>query len=139
MFSAGLIQVIIGLSLILFGIFEIIMGSSLYNKMQNTSIIMIILGIISIILGMLFIFYINNLALIADFEFYIVGFIMIIFGITSLISVFHPFSKLTSVLILIIGIIIMALGVVAANQPIFIAILLGICLILEGISLILLD
>ena len=59
---------------------------------------------------------------------------MIFLGIAGLFS--GPgVSKITSVLIVILGIIAIALGGLSLTQPIYAAILIGVCLIIQGISL----
>ncbi len=45
-------------------------------------------------------------------------------------------SAFTSILVLIMGIVAIALAVFALNQPIYIAIIIGVVLIIEGITMI---
>ncbi|WP_405308941.1 DUF308 domain-containing protein [Methanobrevibacter sp.] len=138
MFSADLISIIVGLSLLYFGICTAFMGFSMRRDFDNTiPNITIIIGIIAIIFGFLFLFYIDAISFITGIQFYIVGFIMIVFGITGLISKRNSISTFTSILVLIMGIIAIALAVFALNQPIFIAIIIGIVLIVEGIAMML--
>ncbi len=80
MFSSDLISIIVGLSLLYFGICTAFMGFNMRRDFDNTiSNITIIIGIIAIIFGFLFLFYINALSFITGIQFYIVGFIMIVF------------------------------------------------------------
>ena len=103
MFSSDLISIIVGLSLLYFGICTAFMGFNMKRDFDNTiPNITIIIGIIAIIFGFLFLFYINALSF-----------------------------------MLIMGIIAIALAVFALNQPIFIAIIIGIVLIVEGIAMML--
>ena len=44
-------------------------------------------------------------------------------------------SKTSSLLILLVGIVAIALAVFSVAQPIFVAILIGLCLIIEGVKL----
>lgn len=137
MFSADLISIIVGLSLLYFGICTAFMGFSMRRDFDNTiPNITIIIGIIAIIFGFLFLFYIDAISFITGIQFYIVGFIMIVFGITGLISKMNRISAFTSILVLIMGIIAIALAVFALNQPIYIAIIIGVVLIIEGITMI---
>lgn len=137
MFSATLISVIVGLSLLFFGISSAFMGFNMRNEMKSYSTASIIIGIIAIIFGFLFIFYIDALSFLVGIQFYIVGFIMIVFGITGLLSPMTRFSRFTSLLVLIMGILAIFLGAFALDQPIYIAIIIGIVLIIEGIAMIL--
>ena len=130
-FSADTISIIVGLSLLFFGFASVINGFSLWN-MSTFSKINLIIGIISIIFGILFIFAINALSFLVGFQFYIIGFIMIFCGIVGIISN-SALSKTTSLLILIIGIIAIVLAVYSITQPIYAAILIGLCLIIQGV------
>lgn len=138
MFSAGLVSVIVGLSLLFFGISTAFMGWNMRDGINNTAgNIILIIGIIAIIFGFLFIFYIDALSFLIGIQFYIVGFIMIIFGIIGLFSRMNRMSPFTSILVLLMGIIAIVLAAFAMDQPIYIAIIIGIVLIIEGIMMIL--
>ena len=137
MFSAGLVSVIVGLSLLFFGISSAFMGFNMRRQLGYLAIAFTIIGIIAVIFGFLFIFYIDAMSFLMGIQFYIVGFIMIVFGITSLLSKMTSFSTFTSVLVMIMGIVAIALGAFSINQPIYIAMIIGVVLIIEGITLIL--
>lgn len=137
MFSSGLISVIVGLSLLFFGISSAFMGYNMRNDFNSFSTASIIIGIIAIIFGFLFIFYIDALSFLIGIQFYIVGFIMIIFGISGLISKMTRVSTFSSILVLIMGIVAIALAAFAVSEPVYIAIIIGICLIIEGVALML--
>ena len=137
MFSSGLVSVIVGLSLLFFGISSVYLGYNMRNEFDLYSKTTIIIGIIGIIFGFLFIFYIDALSFLIAIQFYIVGFIMIIFGISGLISRMGSISTFTSILVLIMGVIAIALAAFSINQPVYIAIIIGIVLIIEGVALIL--
>lgn len=139
MFSSELVSIIVGLSLVFFGISAAFMGYTLKDRQKEVAITIILIGIISIILGLLFIFYINAISFLVAFQFYIVGFIMIIFGIAGLVSKVSRISNFTSILVLLMGIVAIALGVFAGENPIFLAIVIGIVLIIEGIAYLLDD
>lgn len=137
MFSSGLVSIIVGLSLLFFGISSVYLGYNMRNDFDLYAKTTIIIGIIAIIFGFLFIFYIDALSFLIAIQFYIVGFIMIIFGISGLISRMGPISTFTSILVLIMGVIAIALAAFSINQPIYIAIIIGIVLIIEGVALVL--
>lgn len=63
---------------------------------------------------------------------------MIFFGIAGALSKKHV-PLLTSLLILIMGIVAIALALFAMAEPIYIAMIIGICLIIEGVALMLSD
>lgn len=139
MFSSGLVSVIIGLSMIFFGICAAYMGFETRRETGYLGIGILIIGIIAVIFGILFIFYIDALSFIIGLEFYVVGFIMIIFGIISLISRMKRIPAFTSILVLVMGIVMIALAAFAIEQPIFIAILIGVVLIIQGLSMMMID
>lgn len=132
MFSAELVSVIVGVSLLFFGFASLINGFSVWNMLTHFSAVNVVIGIISIIFGLLFIFAIDALSFLVGLQFYIIGFIMIIFGIVGLISE-SRLSKTTSLLILVIGVIAILLAIFAVAQPIYVAILIGVCLIIQGL------
>lgn len=139
MFSAELVSILIGLSLVFFGISAAILGYKMEPRMHYFKITSIIIGIISILLGLLFIFYINAISFIVAYVFYIVGFIMIVFGITGLMAKVDKVSKFTSILVLLMGILTIAIGVFAGNNPMYLTIIIGIVLLLEGVAYLLED
>ena len=139
MFSSELVSIIVGLSLVFFGISAAFMGYAMKDSQKQVAIAIIIIGVISIILGLLFMFYINAISFLVAFQFYIVGFIMIIFGIAGLVSHVSRISNFTSILVLLMGIVAIALGTFAGNNPLYLAIVIGIVLILEGIAYLLDD
>lgn len=139
MFSSGLVSIIIGVSLLFFGISAALMGYGMRHSSRAFFLIMLIIGIVSIILGLSFIFYLDAISFIVAFQFYIVGFMMIIFGISGLLSKSTRITTFTSVLVLLMGIVAIALAVFAGNNPIFLSIVIGVVLVIEGIAYLLED
>lgn len=140
MFSESLISIVVGLSLLFFGISAVYTGWNMRQYANNTySSPFIVIGIIVIILGFLFIFYIDALSFLVGIQFYLVGFIMIIFGITGMLSRINTFSLFTSILVFVMGIVAIALAAFAMAQPIYIAIIIGVILVIEGVALLFFD
>lgn len=119
------ISMVIGLSFLFFGIAIILNEFSAIN---------IIVGVLSIILGIIFIGNIAALSFIFGFQFYVVGIILVLAGVAGIISS-SQVSKMASIVILILGIIAFGLGGLSFDQPLFATILVGVSLIIEGISL----
>ena len=134
LYSAAAVSLIAGICLIAFGFAAIIDGFSVWSMLTHVSAINILLGICAILLGLLFIYKIDALSFIVSFQFYLIAFVMMFVGIVGLISGIDTLSKLTSILIIILGIIAIFLAFYSIAQPLYAAILVGICLILEGIS-----
>ena len=135
MFSAELISIIVGLSLLVFGISSLFMGFNIRNDINKLpSTLSIILGILAIIIGFMFIFYIDALSFLVGLQFYIIGFIMILLGITGVIARINTASTITSIFVALLGIVSIFLAIFALNQPVYIAIIIGVVLIIEGIT-----
>ena len=124
-FSTLALTVLIGLSLIFLGIVLILSGFTAFN---------IIIGILAIIVGAAFTFNIAALAILFSLQFYVIGILLILAGIVGLFSG-PQMSKIASILIIIFGIISCALGGLSIDQPLFAAILIGVSLIVKGVSL----
>jgi uncharacterized membrane protein HdeD (DUF308 family) len=124
-FSTAALSILIGLSLVFFGIAIILSGFSAFN---------IIIGILAIIVGLVFTFNITALSVLFGLQFYVIGIILILAGIVGIISD-SQISKIASVLIIILGIVSFALGGFSIDQPLFAAVLIGIALIIQGIRL----
>lgn len=135
-FSSSFVSIVVGLSLLFFGISAAFTGFNMRRQLGYIGIATMLIGIIAIIFGFLFIFYIDALSFLISLQFYIIGFLMILFGITGLLSKSARFSAFTSILILIMGIVAIALAVFALNEPIYIAIIIGLVLIIEGLAMI---
>ncbi len=128
-FGTVTLSVLIGISLLFFGIIFILSEFSAIN---------IIIGILAILVGFVFITNIAALSFLIAFQFYVIGILMIIAGIAGLISN-SEVPKFASILIVILGIISFALGGFSLDQPIFAPILIGVALLVEGIGLCLVE
>ena len=124
-FSSGLVSIMVGLSLVFLGLTIILSEFSAIN---------IIIGILAIIFGLLFIFNIDALSFLLGLQFYIIGILMIVLGITGLISG-ENVSKIASIMIILLGFISFIVAGFSLAQPLYAAILIGVCLIIQGIRL----
>ena len=124
-FSTAFTTILIGISLIFFGIALILSEFLAFN---------IIIGILAVIFGLIFATNIAALAIFTGLQFYIIGAIMILAGITGLISG-SQISKVASILIILLGIVSFALGGLSLGNPLFATILIGVGLIVQGIRL----
>ena len=91
-FGTALVSLFIGLSLVIFGIALILSGFSAFN---------IIIGILAIIVGLAFATNLAALSFLFGLQFYVIGIIIILAGITGLISD-SQVSKIASVLLIIL-------------------------------------
>ena len=134
LYSTAAVSWIAGICLISFGFASIIDGFSIWSMMAHVSLINILLGICAIFLGLLFIYEISALSFILAYLFYLVAFVMIFIGIVGLVFGLDSISRIASVLILILGIIAVFFAAYSIAEPLYTAILVGICLIMEGIT-----
>jgi uncharacterized membrane protein HdeD (DUF308 family) len=134
-YSASAVSFIAGISLIAFGFAAIIDGFSLLSMMAHMTVIEVLVGMCSIMLGILFIYSIDALSFIVGFQFYLIAFVLILIGLIGLFTRQGSLAKLGSVLILIFGIITVFLAAFSIEQPLFVAILVGVSLLVEGIIL----
>lgn len=136
LYSAQAVSWIAGICLIVFGFSAFIDAFSMWSIMTHVSGINILLGIFAIFLGILF-FYNDFAALsfIVAVQFYLIAFVLIFAGILGLFSGPDTMSKVLSALILIVGIIAVYCAFVSIAEPLYAAIFVGVCLVLEGISL----
>lgn len=132
-YSAEAVSLIAGISLIAFGLTAIIDGFSAWSMMTHLSAIKILLGICAIIFGLLFFYKIDALSFLIAFQLYFISFILILIGFIGIILGQETIAKVASLLIVILGIITFFAGTFAIAQPLYIAIIVGICLIMEGI------
>ena len=134
LYSGQAVSFIAGICLISFGFACIIDGFSIWSIMTHYSAINILLGICAILLGILFIYKVDALSFLVGFQFYLIAFVMIFVGLLGIIVGPELISKLTSLLILVLGLITVSFAAYSITQPLYAAIFVGICLILEGIS-----
>ena len=133
LYSAEALSWIAGISLIAFGFASIIDGFSVWSMITHVSLINILLGICAIIFGLLFIYEIDALSFLVAFQFYLIAFVLIFIGMFGIFFALDMMSRLISVLVLILGIVAVYLAFASIAQPLYVAIIIGICLIMEGI------
>jgi uncharacterized membrane protein HdeD (DUF308 family) len=95
----------------------------------------IFLGIITILFGMMFMFFLNALPFLVSLQFYIVGFLLMLYGLIGIIFLKDKKQVIVSAIGLLLGILTVVLSVFAASQPVLIAIIIGTLLIVDGVFL----
>jgi uncharacterized membrane protein HdeD (DUF308 family) len=133
MYSAEAVSWIAGICLIAFGFASIIDGFSVWSMMAHVSILKILLGICAMLLGLLFIYRIDALSFIFAYHFYLIAFVLIFIGIFGIIFGAGIIAKLISVVVLILGIVSVYIASASIAQPLYVAVIVGICLIMDGI------
>lgn len=134
LFSVFTASVLAGFAVIFLGIWLILQSSGTWSTSKGASIVFLILGFIAIIGGIGLFGHILVFSILASFWLYFAGFFLIISGIMSLFVKEGTAGKGAGGLGVILGILYIILGAYAWN-PIYLAFLIGIWLIIEGITL----
>lgn len=130
--SDVLLSVLLGLGIIFLGFWLIYQGYKAWSKNMVAGIASLILAFFAIALGIVFLGNVEALSFITFLAVYIVGFFLIITGLTSLFTDSGLKAKGIGALGVIFGILFMIMGVYLAN-PLFLAIILGAFLIIAGV------
>lgn len=127
------LAVICGVAFIILGIYYFLACANVWDYSKGTVAAYIILGILSLICG--FLIFANVLAfdVFVAVYLYIFGFMMIIAAIMRLAQ--SGFNKGIAALNLILGIIMVILGFYALASPLYVAIIIGIALIVDGFGM----
>ncbi len=134
LFSVFTASVLAGFAVIFLGIWLIIQSSETWGASKGASIAFLILGFIAIIGGIGLFGHVLVFSILASFWIYFAGFFLIISGIMSLFVKEGAVAKGSGGLGVILGILYIILGAYAWN-PIYLAFLIGIWLIIEGITI----
>lgn len=132
LFSVFTLSVITGIGIIFVGIWLLATSFDLWTTSKGISVVALILGILGIIVGIGFLGKILAFSILFGMLIYIGGFFLIMSGIIALISGKGPSGRWGGLLGIILGIIYMIVGIYALD-PFYLALLIGIFLILMGI------
>jgi membrane protein HdeD len=127
------ISVIAGFSIIILGIWLIIQAFELRSAGKAAGIANVILGVIAIIIGLGLFGNILAFSFLASFFFYFAGFFLLISGIMALVAGEGTSRTGVGGLGVVLGILYIILGAYAWN-PLYLALLIGVFLIVYGIS-----
>ena len=128
--------ILTGIGILILAIYFLIAGTSVWSTSKAASIVYVIIGIIGLFAGMMLIGNVPLFKVLVSFYLYITGFMLLIGGIAGLFSRSDMMVKASAVLMLILGVVTVVLGLIAFRNVYIVAIILGISLVIEGISLI---
>jgi membrane protein HdeD len=130
--SVFAISVLFGISILVIGIYMIVKAFPTWQASKGASIGYLIFGILAIFLGIGLTGKVLAFSFLVSFLLYFVGFFLIISGIFALFAGENSAMKGAGGLGIILGILYIILGAYAYN-PIYLAIIIGIWLIIDGI------
>jgi membrane protein HdeD len=131
MISIFTLDIITGLGLILIGIWLLFMSFESWKSSKAVSILALILGILGIIVGIGIFGKILAFSIFIGLLIYVGGFFLIITGVVALLSGKGP-GRWGGMLGIILGVIYLIIGLYALN-PLYLAFLIGLFLIISGI------
>ncbi len=123
----GFLVLILGMGLLLSGIYEL-------GESAGLGILQLIFGVIALVLGIGFIVNPGLFAFLAGVIVYIVGLFLIIAGIIGVLTKAGD-SRWNGVIAVIIGLLYVVVGMMFASNPIYLGILIGLWLLIMGIMM----
>lgn len=132
-FSANLISILIGASVLIFGIMLAYTGIISKDISGAFSSVAAVFGVVMIIFGLAFIFGTNAISFLVGLQFYIVAFMLIVTSLIGLLSG-SLINRTPSFIFLVLGILVLFIAIFAAGHPELITTIIGLALIVYGIS-----
>jgi uncharacterized membrane protein HdeD (DUF308 family) len=132
--SVFTLSVLVGIGILFLGIWFLVQTFRVWESSKAASIAYLILGIIAIVAGIGMVGNILALSFLASFIIYLAGFFMLISGILTLFTGEGGAGKGIGGLGILLGILYIIIGMFAWD-PFYLALLIGIWLIFDGIAL----
>jgi len=128
---------IAGILLLLLGIYFLVVGMHIWSASKISSAINIILGILAIVLGGLVIGNILVFSFLIGYYLWILAFLLVLTGLNGLLTRGSTIGRTSSIVLILCGILSLIWGVLAIENPMYVGVLIGIGLIVDGIYFIL--
>ncbi len=129
-FSSIFTSQVLGLSIIVFGIVSVFAG---LNRELSAGYILV--GILSVLFGLILTFNVLALPIIVALQFYIIAILMVFYAILALVEIRSPETIVAAILIIIFAIVVFLIGYITILDPVMAPILIGLALIVQGIQL----
>lgn len=127
-------SVLAGIGILFLGIWFLVQTSRVWEVSKGVSIAYLILGLIAIVSGIGMMGNIQAFSFLASFIIYLTGFLLLFSGILTLFTGTDTVGKGIGGTGVILGILYLIIGIYALN-PYYLALLIGIWLIFDGIGL----
>ncbi|HMK53878.1 MAG TPA: DUF308 domain-containing protein [Methanobacteriaceae archaeon] len=128
-------SVITGLGILFLGIWFLVLSFGIWDENKFASIAYIILGVLAIVVGIGLFGNVLAFSFLAALWFYVGGFFLLITGILGFFAREGTIPRGGSGLMVLMGVVYIILGLYAFN-PFYLAIIIGITLILDGVAVI---
>ena len=135
MVSISVVSVIIGVGVFFLGLMLLFTGFRTRGQLTILSPLTILLGFVGVIFGLAFVFSFNAVSVFAGLQFYVLGFLLIFLGISSLASDSEHISSISSLTMIVLGFVSILLGAFAFDHPEILAIFIGLILLLQSFRL----
>ena len=134
LFSVFTVTMIAGIGILILGIWLLIQSFAFWQVSKVSSIAFLLIGITASMVGAILFGNIIAFSFLVSIWFYIIGLLLILSGIMSLFTKAGGAGKLSGTLGILMGIIYIVLASYAWN-PLYLALLIGIWLIIDGVAL----
>jgi uncharacterized membrane protein HdeD (DUF308 family) len=134
--SIDLLSFAMGIAVLALGIYWIVKGIGEWKENKAITIFYIILGIFAILFGLVLTGNLPAFEIIVSMSLYILGFLLILGGLVGLLSNNATLSRFSGALFIVLGIVLLGFGYMSLHDPLYVAIVVAIALIVEGLALI---
>ncbi len=128
------VSILVGFGILFLGVILLFQGAGIWGDNKLISALLLIIGLIAVLVGLDIFGNIYALSFIIGISYYLAGFFMIIMGILGFFTRDAEAHRGSSLLMVFMGIINIILGLFAMD-PYFLAIIIGITLIIDGVTL----
>ena len=129
------ISVMTGIGILILGIYFLIAGVNMWSFTKAGSIVYVIIGFFGMLSGIMVLGNPELFALLVSFYLYITGFMLLFAGLAGVFTRSAMTTKAAAVLMLILGIVTVVLGYFTLLEPIYVSLILGLSLIIDGVAI----
>jgi uncharacterized membrane protein HdeD (DUF308 family) len=133
--SQFVLSVIAGIGILILGIYFLIVGSSMWSFTKAGSIVYVIIGFLGMLAGIMLLGNVLLFGALISLYLYISGFMLLLAGLVGVLTRPAMTTKASAVLMLILGIVTIVLGYFALLSPVYVSIILGLSLIIDGVAI----
>ena len=126
------LSVVAGISLIFLGVYSLVTSIQAWRYSKLSTVLMFIVGILALVVGFIITGNIIAFSVFMVWYFWIAGFLLILSGLSGLITR-NLIGRTSSVVWIISGIISFIWGLLVFKNPLLVGVLIGIALIMDGV------